>query len=288
MKLRNIPCNLCGTNNTRLITTEREFNVCKCKNCSLIYVNLQPYEMEGNSLGYYDYWDTSEDSIKSRIAAHKNVFMHGIRILERISYGKKGKLLDIGCGYGHFLKLAKERGWKVTGQDISMKACEYTEVELGINVYCGYLESINFPDSHFDVITMWFVLEHVDNPFSLLMEAKQILKPGGMLLVRVPNVSRLHYLRWLIRRARRKPFLYLGGAPAHLYGFTPKTIRMFFDKLDFKRVKFYPTRSVGTGGFKNHCVGIVTTISTLLTGGQCTLGPILVCGRKDILLDDRS
>lgn len=127
------------------------------------------------------------------------------------------------------------------------------------------------------------VLEHVNEPSSLLTEAKRILKPGGILLVKVPNVSILHNLRWLIRKAIGKPLSsYLSAAPAHLYGFTPRTIRMFLYKLDFDKIKFYPIPSTSPSSFEKHCLEIVTIVSTLVTGGQYTLGSILVGGRKRI------
>ena len=283
MKLRYIPCNLCGSSDTKLITIERSFNVCKCKKCGLVYVNPQPYQMEGNSLGQHDYWDAFEDYIESRdITSRKEHFAHTIRILERVSHGKRGKLLDVGCGYGHFLKLAKEKSWKVTGQDISRKACEYAKYKLGVKVYHDYLENIRFPDSFFDIITMLNVLEHTGDPFSLLTEGKRILNPSGILLVRVPNISILNNLKWLIRKAMGKHYPYLCDVPpAHLYGFTPKTIRMFLEKLDFDKIKFYPTPSTGIRrGFEKHCLEMVTTVSTLATGRQYTLGSILVSGRK--------
>lgn len=65
-----------------------------------------------------------------------------------------GRLLDVGCGDGAFLKLAQERGWEVSGTEHSSYAAKYVGEALGITVFCGELFAAGYPDNSFDVVTM--------------------------------------------------------------------------------------------------------------------------------------
>lgn len=96
---------------------------------------------------------------------------------------QKGRLLDIGAGTGDFLAAAKTGGWNVSGIEPSAKAREIASAKgVVFSASTG-----DFPDGSFDAITMWHVLEHVPDPDKQLAELKRLLKPGGVILVAVPN-----------------------------------------------------------------------------------------------------
>jgi SAM-dependent methyltransferase len=81
----------------------------------------------------------------------------------------------------------RRRGWEVQGTELCEKAASYARQTLKIPVEIGRLETINFPANHFDAVTLWHVLEHVEDPRALLAEVRRILKPDGVFLVSVPN-----------------------------------------------------------------------------------------------------
>ncbi len=104
---------------------------------------------------------------------------------------KKGRLLDVGCGNGKFLRLMKDLGWDVTGIEPDSKAADIAREQVGGNVIVSTLEKAYFPDQSFDAITMSHVIEHVHNPRSLIKECYRILKSNGKIVIITPNVESL-------------------------------------------------------------------------------------------------
>ncbi len=98
-----------------------------------------------------------------------------------------GSALDIGCGRGLLLNKLKERGWDPHGTELSEEAAAYARDRLNLPVTTKTLEDARFADNSFDLVILWHVLEHVPDPRSTLREVSRILKPGGTLLVAVPN-----------------------------------------------------------------------------------------------------
>ena len=103
---------------------------------------------------------------------------------------KPGKLLDVGCGTGIFLKRMHGLGWSATGIDFDAKAIENSKKMYGesITFLNTDLTGAKFPDSSFDAVTMSHVIEHVPDPVALLTEVRRILKAGGRLVITTPNI----------------------------------------------------------------------------------------------------
>jgi 2-polyprenyl-3-methyl-5-hydroxy-6-metoxy-1,4-benzoquinol methylase len=83
-----------------------------------------------------------------------------------------GHLLDIGCGPGFFLDVARAHGWQVSGVEISTSAAEYARHAVGLPVVTGSIESVALPRGSVDMVTMWDVLEHVPDPAGAFRAAK--------------------------------------------------------------------------------------------------------------------
>ncbi|HVZ91911.1 MAG TPA: class I SAM-dependent methyltransferase [Rhizomicrobium sp.] len=104
-------------------------------------------------------------------------------LLER----NRRRLLDVGSGPGFFLKTAQARGWKVLGVEPSLQAAEHAR-QLGVEVAQGFFNAQTAREfGRFDVVHMNNVLEHVPNPLTLVALAREILTPGGLICVNVPN-----------------------------------------------------------------------------------------------------
>jgi ubiquinone/menaquinone biosynthesis C-methylase UbiE len=162
--------------------------------------------------------------------------------------------LDVGCGEGHCLIEAQNRGWKPHGIDITDHRIAMAKKNL-IEFKNSTLTDSNFPDNYFDIIYMDSVLEHVINPIDYLLEIKRILKKGGLLYIGVPNedsllndFKKLYYmLRGNSLSNKLKPF----ETPYHVVGFNTKSIkyalelvhleiielRNFACRLEFMRLK---------------------------------------------------
>jgi 2-polyprenyl-3-methyl-5-hydroxy-6-metoxy-1,4-benzoquinol methylase len=150
----------------------------------------------------------------------------------KINHWKKppGRLLDIGCAAGFFVREAKDQGWDATGIEPSKWLVDWGIKNLKQRLYPGTLRQGMFKDQEFDVLTMWDVLEHVSDPTNELQECNRILKPGGMLVINYPDfgstLAKLSGSRWWFLLSN------------HLYYFTQKTMRKYLKKTGFKIERF--------------------------------------------------
>jgi SAM-dependent methyltransferase len=149
-------------------------------------------------------------------------------------YQKKGRLLDVGTGFGFFLVEMKKKGWDVAGVEISKKAIDYARTALGLTIHVGPVEEIGFPSNYFDALTGFYVIEHLPNPLAFLQECHRILRPGGLLLLRYPHTTPIkNFLRFFRIRNR------LYDLPAHLSDFSPKIIQHCLEKIGFEKCRHF-------------------------------------------------
>lgn len=200
--MESINCTLCGANNAEVLFTGRDlwygiegcFPVCRCRACGLIYLSPRPSVAE-----IADYYPTQYAPYRLAEGSETSRWQHWNR---RYSEGKKvravenevagqGKALDIGCATGDFLDRLREHGWEVTGVETSEEAAAYGRARLGLEIITGQLEDARFPDSSFSLVTMWHVLEHLHEPFGTLDEVARITRPGGTLVLAVPDPNSL-------------------------------------------------------------------------------------------------
>lgn len=134
--------------------------------------------------------------------------------MERIT--RIGAVLDVGCGRGAWLAAMRRWGFRCHGVEPSAEACARAR-ELGLDVACGQLWDAGYPDACFDVVRFNHVLEHLHDPGRALAEARRVLRPGGLLIVAVPNHAGI--ARQAFRQAEDVPF--------HLFAFTPPTLERF-------------------------------------------------------------
>jgi SAM-dependent methyltransferase len=140
--------------------------------------------------------------------------------------GEPGSILDIGCGAGHFLDTMKLEGWETWGVDISGDAARTAE-SRGHHAIEGDVTEIDLPRNYFDAVRLWHTLEHVHDPVRVLEAARACLKPGGSLIIGVPNVKSLA-VRWFGR-------YWMGwDIPRHMWGFSPSTLRRVTEKSGYR------------------------------------------------------
>ena len=194
----------------------------KCRNCHLIYVN--PIEKGSKINEDYSQRKSVDASIirESRLRATKSQ----VELIKR--YKKGTNLLDIGCGEAFFLFNASKAGYVAKGIELSQDAAAYAKSEFGLDVETKPLEELQLPENHFDVVTLWVVLEHVPHPLTILKEVHRILKPGGLLAVSTPNIGSvlaktLGKRWWEIRRV-------------HINQFTTKSLMDILKNAEFKNV----------------------------------------------------
>jgi 2-polyprenyl-3-methyl-5-hydroxy-6-metoxy-1,4-benzoquinol methylase len=102
-------------------------------------------------------------------------------------YSKIGKVFDVAAAGGFFMKAAKDRGWKVDGNDISKASVDWCKLNYDIDIRYDYFEDIDLPSGEFDSVVMWNSLEHTHDPKEVIRKTYDILKSGGVVYIRVPH-----------------------------------------------------------------------------------------------------
>jgi len=227
LQMEEVDCPVCEATKGEPLHREGPYQMVRCPSCQFVFLNPRP-TTESLLSFYQGYLPEEESSIESWGKMMESVFHRAATLLEQ--YGKKGRLLDVGTGFGFFLMEMKNKGWEVAGVEISKKAIDYARDVLGLTVHLGPAERIGFPDNYFDALTGFYVIEHLPYPLVFLRECYRILKPGGLLLLRYPHTTPIKNFLHVFRIRNR-----LYDLPAHLSDFSPKMIQQCLEKIGFER-----------------------------------------------------
>lgn len=235
-------CPVCSASETKLFieckdytVSQETFKIVECVNCGFKFTNPRPEE---NKLGdyyksenYISHSNTNKGFINSAYqSVRKYTLLKKLQLISR--FYKTGKLLDIGCGTGEFLKTFKDAKWETLGIEPSDSARKMAIENFGLDVR-GEEGLKDLESESFDVITMWHVLEHVPHLNERVSDLKRLLKPKGMIVIAVPNCSSLDAKNYGANWAAY-------DVPRHLYHFTPKDIETLFRKHELNVFKTLP------------------------------------------------
>jgi len=223
-------CPICKSRNIKDKYKLKDYTISECLNCSVVFVKeiltddfLKNFYQE--SEGDFAYEDGNQEflgyyyrKIKSEIEAIRP---------------DKGAILDVGCSSGFFLNLME--GWQRHGIEISEKFGKTARKKIGDTVYIGSFENYPVKKNYFDVIALQDVLDHFINPGKDLEKCYQMLKPGGLLIIKVHNISCLYAK---IQGAN----FYAIVPPTHLFYFNEKSLKYILNRTGFK---FFKSRFVG-------------------------------------------
>jgi 2-polyprenyl-3-methyl-5-hydroxy-6-metoxy-1,4-benzoquinol methylase len=144
----------------------------------------------------------------------------------------RGRLLDIGCSAGFFLKVARDFGWETCGLEISEDTAAIATQRYGLQVIVGSLQESTFPPGYFDVVTLWDVLEHLQDPKKTLSIINQILTTDGIVVISTPNIDGL-FPRLSYKVAKVINFWRHPEPPRHLFQFSKKTLGRLLERTGF-------------------------------------------------------
>lgn len=201
----------------------------RCLRCGFIYQNPPPSQRELLK-AYQTYLPEGKEAIEAWGRMVEPVFSKGAALIERTV--PRGRLLDIGTGYGFFLALMQSRGWEVMGLEVSRTGAHYGRKRWGVPILPQPWEKTSFPEGEFDVVTAFYVIEHLPDPLAFFREVHRILRPGGMIMMRYPHTTPIKDILSLMRIKNR-----LYHLPFHLSDFSPRTMRRALEKAEFKRIK---------------------------------------------------
>lgn len=222
-------CAMCGHDDGRLLIesddllhpSDQRFQMVVCGRCGHIYQNPRPTIAAIDRYypdDYISYQTAIEDDPRWWRRLDRRYGRYRRCAAVHRAAGAPGLLLDVGCATGLFLDGMRRFGWRAQGVEPSRTAAEYARRRFGLDVFGGRLEEARFADASFDAVTLWDVLEHVHDPRATLAEVARILRPGGLLVLSMPNPGSLE--------ARLLGRFWLGwDLPRHLNLFRPDPLK---------------------------------------------------------------
>lgn len=235
----NNKCPWCGSDKAQInlwlrdeFLTKEDFHICECLNCGLLYTMPRPSkDMIGayyKSEEYYSHQENKKGFIpKVYEAVKKTNLKHKYKLAT--SGLTVGKVLDIGCGVGDFLHTAEMHGWECTGVEPSEDARVIAQKRMhGRIISSEDLE--NIPEGYFDLITMWHVLEHVDDLKWQVEQLRRLIKPKGRIVIALPNYKSYDGQYY-------KELWAAYDVPRHLNHFSKTTLTKIFKASGLELVK---------------------------------------------------
>jgi SAM-dependent methyltransferase len=231
-----IACALCGGTKTRILYVKFDYAIARCVRCGLVYANPRAplgkilYRYSSNyfwneylpSLGVVngefdlDYFDLRYSAMLTMIADE---------------VGHRGRLLEVGCGAGFFLKAAERAGWQVEGIELSEDASQFAIERLHLPIRRDRAEEAPIEPGTFDVAAMFDVIEHLFEPRAVLTAIARALKPGGLLVITTPNIDAAS------RRVLGRNWAVLSPLE-HVYYFSERTLKRLLESTGFFQVRF--------------------------------------------------
>ena len=186
-------CLLChGTHLTELAHSNRNGGALRtviCEDCGLVFSDPFPHDPRSFYQDEYrlNYKGTYQPKAKHVLRAGQIALTRHAKIRNYLQTAKT--VLDVGAGGGEFAYLLKQRGHHVSGIEPNLGYAHYARDQYDLNLNVGFIQDTQFPDNSFDLITIWHVLEHTENPLAVLKSLCTWLKADGILVVEVPNVE---------------------------------------------------------------------------------------------------
>lgn len=237
MLQQNIKCTACGATNFSLLYPIDGYYLYRCDQCSLEMLHPQPddqalfqiynaeYQLAANTMEERKHLDEMK-------AATAKLYL---KELHSLPLPVKAKMLEVGCGWGHFLSEAASNGYDVHGIELSTHAAEEAQKRVGTDrITNGTIEGSDLPKTQFNICVMIDVIEHVRNPLSFLETIHSLLAPGGYLFMVTPSTDSLSAKilgrHWMEYKAE------------HLYSFSRKSMSALLARTNFDNVEFRPAQ----------------------------------------------
>lgn len=232
-------CIICKSHAIQPLADYKKYYLCQCTSCSFVFTQKIPTPDE--LVAHYDGYGRNDYLSPITIKRYHE-------ILDKMEpFRKSNRLLDVGCGIGYFLEVAKERGWEVYGTEYTDLAVEICR-KKGITMQQGPLSAAQFDLESFDVITSFEVIEHINNPLEEVALFHGYLRKGGLMYVTTPNFNSL-------LRYRLKSNYDVICYPEHLSYYTPKTLNQVFTQHGFTKQKI-ETTGISLSRLKNGTSGV--------------------------------
>jgi SAM-dependent methyltransferase len=237
-------CELCGGTIFDPELTAGEWTLLRCRACGLVFTSPR-YSNDYLQKKYaQDYYEAADRYLSTQLAPPQPDELALARRLfrkcKRTSEPQR-RYLEIGCGAGRIVEAFQRAGWDAWGYDRSLKAAELGKLR-GVKICAGDISQA--PLEYYDLVAAFHVLEHIPHPQEFLSACRSRLRPGGFLLLEVPDYdckgARAMKESW--------PYLY---PEIHLFQYTRTTFRRLVEQGNFHIVRM--SRVGGRGPFDEPC-----------------------------------
>jgi SAM-dependent methyltransferase len=237
-----VSCNLCRKNDYTVLFgpgVAQSNQIVKCNHCGLMYANPRESDADQDKFKEYDpnwtlqHSDQRFDKESLQIRDYRKT-----RDFLRKIFPYRGKLIEIGSGFGYLLNFLKQDGWDVMGLEPLKGCCQFSESEFGIKAIPKIIEEAALDENSVDVVLMMHVIEHVPDPFGTFKEVYRVLRPGGYFILETPRYDTLMF-KLLGKRERSL------SCDGHIYFFTSDTLKNMATNAGFKvQINDYVGRSL--------------------------------------------
>jgi SAM-dependent methyltransferase len=226
--LEDIPCAVCGQRNSELVVKENNLNITRCTGCGYVFVNPRPRMADLKD--FYEEYYPDQDGLPESWGGEMSAIFASVYGQICASRGG-GRILDIGSSYGHFLSQFDPAKWEATGVDPSTNAIGYCREHYPhIAAHAANFEDMQLEPCSFDVITSFYVLEHVFDPRAMMQRIHDLLLGDGLAIIRIPYTKPFFPFARLLGR----PLMY---APMHLNDFAPAHFERMCRDIGFTRIE---------------------------------------------------
>ena len=226
----NHTCPICQSHQATPFYSKYGYTIVECAACDMRYVSPMPTleELTAHYQNAAYFEGESEQGYLNYVDMKKALLPHFRRRLQHIEaqLPQRGKILDVGCAAGYFLEAARQRGWQISGLELSQEMAHNAEQLLHVPIYTA-LDAV--PDRDFDAITLWEVIEHLPDPIDTLRQLRDRLRPGGQLMLSTPNNG-----HWQAFRSKEQWIGY--RPPSHLQYFMRETLADALRRVGFERI----------------------------------------------------
>lgn len=283
-------CPVCGNLQSRFRFVYKEKSFAECGACGLVYCCSPPALQEKQAFYQKNYYDALAPFMPGLTAARASIY-RGV-LEEVLAWRKTGRILDVGCGHGDFLKLAEAAGWEGWGIEPSEEAADTAKKNSGLKIFCGATEDAEFPENHFDVITLWNVIDCLLDPRAVLQKIRKWLRPGGLFLIRTPNAS-FHLSIFRLQEALKPLLEKFRGEKNDAFifrrtNFCAPALRRLLVESGFEGIEIQngpmtegdPYQMISAAGvmqvLKKTLFKMAQAVEWL-TGNRAFIGPVLIC-----------